>query len=174
MLWYEIRFPTSANNFSKSRLLTSEDSVKVFASLRRPSVEDISDFNLMRELWTCGDIFRSSGYESLNHVPLSSADRTVVLWWHSCSKASWMVKVKAGVRGAGVIRAILKREYYVLERLSFFKIWYIASLACTLPIFWRIFPLKAEIWTFLYSAQIETGVIKAGVKGARVKLGPAL
>ena len=40
--------------------------------------------------------------------------------------------IKAGVRGAGVIRAILKREYYVFEKLSFFEICYIASLACTL------------------------------------------
>ena len=29
------------------------------------------------------------------------------------------------------------------------------------------FPLKAEIKTFLYSEQLETGVIKAGVKGAQ-------
>ena len=35
-------------------------------------------------------------------------------------------------RGAGVIRAILKREYHVFEKLSFFEIWYIAYLAFTL------------------------------------------
>ena len=29
--------------------------------------------------------------------------------------------IKAGVRGAGVMRAILKREYHVFERLSFFR-----------------------------------------------------
>ena len=40
--------------------------------------------------------------------------------------------IKAGVRGAGEIRAILEREYHVFEKLSFFEIWYIASLACTL------------------------------------------
>ena len=32
--------------------------------------------------------------------------------------------IKAGVRGAGVIRAIIKREYHVFENLSFFEIWY--------------------------------------------------
>ena len=37
--------------------------------------------------------------------------------------------IKAGVRGAGVIRTILKREYPVFEKLSFFEIWNIASLA---------------------------------------------
>ena len=40
--------------------------------------------------------------------------------------------IKAGVRGAGVIRAALKREYHVFEKLSFFEIWYIVSLACIL------------------------------------------
>ena len=40
--------------------------------------------------------------------------------------------IKAGVRGAGVIRAILERECHVFEKLIFFEIWYIASLACTL------------------------------------------
>ena len=29
--------------------------------------------------------------------------------------------INAGVRGAGVIRAILKREYLVFEKLSFFE-----------------------------------------------------
>ena len=37
--------------------------------------------------------------------------------------------IKAGVGGAGVIRAILKREYLVFEMLSFFEVKYIASLA---------------------------------------------
>ena len=41
-----------------------------------------------------------------------------------------VAEIKAGVRGAGVIRAVLKREYHVFEKLSFFEIWYIASLAC--------------------------------------------
>ena len=41
--------------------------------------------------------------------------------------------IKAGVR-TGVIMAILKREYQV-ETLSFFEIWYIASLACTLSFY---------------------------------------
>ena len=36
--------------------------------------------------------------------------------------------IKAGVREAGVIRAILKGEYNVFEKLSFFEIWYIAFL----------------------------------------------
>ena len=38
--------------------------------------------------------------------------------------------LKAGVREAGVIRAILKREYHVLllGKLIFFEIWYIGSL----------------------------------------------
>ena len=40
--------------------------------------------------------------------------------------------IKANVRGAGVITAILEKEYCVFEKLSFFEIWYIASLACTL------------------------------------------
>ena len=40
--------------------------------------------------------------------------------------------VKAGVRGAGVIRAILKSEYQIFEKFYFFEIWYIAFLACTL------------------------------------------
>ena len=40
--------------------------------------------------------------------------------------------IKARVRGAGVIRAILEREYHVFENLSFFEIWYIASLAFNL------------------------------------------
>ena len=40
--------------------------------------------------------------------------------------------IKAGVIGAGVIRAILEREYRVFEKLSFLEIWYIASLTCNL------------------------------------------
>ena len=32
--------------------------------------------------------------------------------------------VKTGVRGVGVIRAILESEYHVFEKLSFFEIWY--------------------------------------------------
>ena len=43
-----------------------------------------------------------------------------------------VVLMKAGVRGAGVIRAISKREYHVFEKLSYCEIWYIASLVCTL------------------------------------------
>ena len=39
--------------------------------------------------------------------------------------------IKAGVRRAAVIRAIL-REYHVFEKLPFFEIWYIASLTCIL------------------------------------------
>ena len=41
--------------------------------------------------------------------------------------------IKAGVKGAGVKRAILERECHVFEKLSFFEIWYIVSLACTYP-----------------------------------------
>ena len=37
--------------------------------------------------------------------------------------------IKAGVTGAGAIRAVLKREHPVFEKLSYFEIWYIASLA---------------------------------------------
>ena len=40
--------------------------------------------------------------------------------------------IKAGVRRAAVIRAILEREYHVFEKLPFFEIWYIASLTCIL------------------------------------------
>ena len=40
--------------------------------------------------------------------------------------------IKAGVRGVGVIMAILEREYHVFEKLYFFENWYIASLACIL------------------------------------------
>ena len=43
--------------------------------------------------------------------------------------------IKAAVRGAGVIRAILEREYHVFEKLSFIEIWYIASLVCTLSFY---------------------------------------
>ena len=39
--------------------------------------------------------------------------------------------IKAGVRGAGVIMAILERDYHVFEKLSYFEIWSIVSLACT-------------------------------------------
>ena len=35
--------------------------------------------------------------------------------------------IRAAVRAAGVIRAILEGEYYVFEKISFFEIWYIAS-----------------------------------------------
>ena len=60
----------------------------------------------------------------------------VALWALNASpKSAFFLRValiKAGVRGAGVIRAILKRECHVFEKLIFLEIWYIASLACTL------------------------------------------
>ena len=77
--------------------------------------------------------------------------------------------IKAGVRGAGVIRAILKREYHVYEKLSFFRN-LVYSILSMYPFLLNHFLTK----TISYSAQFETGVIKAGVKGAGVRLGSAL
>ena len=50
--------------------------------------------------------------------------------------------IKAGVRGAGVIMAILERGYHVFEKLYFFEIWYIVSLACITNFLTNI-PLKS-------------------------------
>ena len=54
--------------------------------------------------------------------------------------------IKAGVRVAGVIRAILEREYHVFEKLYFFEIWYIASFSMypfILTNFLTNFPIKS-------------------------------
>ena len=55
--------------------------------------------------------------------------------YNACPKSALFLRValiEAGVSGAGLIRAILEREYHVIEKLSFFEILYIASLACNL------------------------------------------
>ena len=81
--------------------------------------------------------------------------------------------IKAGVRGAGVISAILKREFHVFEKLSFFSkfgdcIFSIYSFLLTNSL--TNIPIKSG----KMDGVIKAGVIKAGVKGAGVNLGPSL